>query len=328
MFDVITIGGATRDIYFKIKEAQILPDPSRSLGSKLIAFPYGAKIVPNETYFGYGGGAANTAIALAKLGLRVATCLNLGKEGTGDIVLENLKSLGVDIRFITRDPKLHTAISFIISGQDGDRVIFRHPGSDANLTIKDWSKVSQTKWFYITSLRGRSEKILNQVTKVIAQKKIKLCFNPGETQLAKGFKYLKKILAVGEVLILNREEASILASQIKNDKTHLSINSLLDTLRDVGPKIVVITCGKDGAYALGEDGDIKYAPPFLAKVVDPTGAGDAFGSGFLAGLIFRGDLDFALHLGAANAASVISAPGAQNGFLTKTIARQKYKLDL
>lgn len=307
MFDVITIGGATRDIFFRTKEGRILKEANKSY----LSFEYGSKIIPDQTFFSYGGGAANSAIAMAKMGLNVATYICLGQEGTGDIVVENLESQGVDARFVVRDKEEHTAVSFILSIPGGDRIIFNYPGANIDLDIKNWEEL-KTNWIYLTSLRGKSANLLPKIAKFLKHQKINLAFNPGETQLRKGLSYLKKILKETSVLILNFDEAKELASLgVKSSK----IDDVLKALQSKGPEIVVITDGKNGSYAF-DSKKIFYQKCISERVFDTTGAGDAYGSTFVASLILGFGIQKAMKLAALNSASVVGHLGAQKGLLT------------
>src|SRR3990172_2738959 len=150
MFDIITIGGATRDVFFKTNEGKIISDKNIPSG-RLLGFEYGAKIVPDETYFSYGGGGMNTAVCFAKLGLKVAAKVNIGSEGTGSLIHKILKEKKVNTGFVGRDKKLHTALSIIVS-DNGDRTMFLYRGANDGLKIPNWSNLSKTKWIYLTSL--------------------------------------------------------------------------------------------------------------------------------------------------------------------------------
>ena len=115
------------------------------------------------------------------------------------------------------------------------------------------------------------------------------------------------ILKRTEIFILNKEEAGFLVDG-KN------IDALLAGLRKLGPRIVVVTDGKRGASAF--DGEYVYSTQAnRIKVVETTGAGDAFASSFLSGIIKRNDIKFAMQLGQANAESVIQSHGAKTGLL-------------
>lgn len=317
-FDVITVGGATRDVFYKITDGKVLNHKNNNGKSKFLAFENGAKIIPEQTHFSYGGGGANAAITLAKIGLKTASFISIGSEGTGDLVVENLKKKNVDTRFIKRSKKLHTAMSFILSVKSGERVIFTDAGANSELKFDGIKKTSlkNTKWIYLSTLKGESEKLIKDLSEICSQGTVNLAFNPGETQLKEGYKKLRHILSATTIILLNKEEAQKLV--LSSGKKKISnINQLLRDLREFGPKISVITDGKNGAYAY--DGKKVYFQKAISrKVVDATGAGDAFGSTFVGGIILGFGIEKSLKMASKNANSVVQYLGSQEGLLEKS----------
>jgi sugar/nucleoside kinase (ribokinase family) len=315
MFDVISIGSVIRDIIFKTSKSKI---PSNKCGENekqpLICFRYGVKINPDQAFFLLGGGGNNTALSFTKLGLKTALFSKIGRDGTGQLITKELKRKKINTSLIKIDPKMHTALSFIIVGEAGERTIFPYAGASGDMALDkfDEKKLSKTRWFYVTTLREKSQKILPKINDLVKKYNIKLAFNPGSTELEKGLKYLKNILKNTEVLILNKEEALELIlpkNQFEDD-----IFYLLSTFKKYGSKIIVITDGENGAWAI--DKNLLYQiPAYQGKIVEKTGAGDAFGSGFVAGLVYFNDIKKALELANANASSVISKFGSCPGLL-------------
>jgi 2-dehydro-3-deoxygluconokinase len=94
------------------------------------------------------------------------------------------------------------------------------------------------------------------------------------------------------------------------------VRQLSEGLFDLGPNIVVITDGPEGAYAF--DGhQLLYCEIFPIEVVERTGAGDSFASGFTAALLHGEDIGEAMRWGMANSAGVVSKVGPEQGLLTK-----------
>lgn len=311
MFDVITIGGATRDVFFKTSEGKIIDGPKPN--QRFLAFEYGIKIVPEETHFDYGGGGANTAVSFARLGLKVATILNIGKEGTGSLVHEKLRKEGVFASFITRDPKLHTALSIIIT-MKGDHTMFLYRGANDNLIVKNWDKLKESKWLYLASLTGNSSLLVSKIATFVKKNKINLAFNPGSVQLQEGYKTLKTSLSVTKILILNRREATELLLSQNPRANIIDEKIMLKSLKETGPEIVVMTEGLEGSYAYFND-TMYYEKCYSVRTVDSTGAGDSFGSTFVAGQILGLGVQESLKMAALNAASVVERIGAQYGLL-------------
>lgn len=317
-FDVITVGGATRDVFYKISDGKLLNHKNKKGKSRFLAFEYGAKIIPEETHFSFGGGGSNTAVALAKIGLKTASFISIGTEGTGDLIIENLKKAGVDTRFVKRSPRFHTAMSFVLSVKSGERVIFTDVGANGELMFDGIKKASlkNTNWIYLSSLKGKSEKLIADITSIAETSYVSLAFNPGETQLKQGYKKLSKILSETKVLLVNKEEAEKLV--LSYNKSHNSkVAYLLKKLCEMGPKISVITDGKNGAYAYNGE-KVFFQKAISKKVVDTTGAGDAFGSTFTGGMILNLGIKESLKIAAKNSHNVVQSLGSQEGLLEKS----------
>lgn len=305
-YDIITIGGAVRDFTFYVEKL-------KEKTSSTVCFLLGAKINIKEAYFTHGGGACNVAVGLSNFGLKVAAIARLGKDHSGQAILEKLKEKKVDTRFIQIDEKLHTSVSTIIQPRGGDRTILTYRGANENLKIDQYQKdLINSKLIYIAALDGDWQKTLTKIFNSKSKNQnLKIAWNPGMIQLKAGKKKLAPFLKKTEILIVNRKEAAILSGKDEN-----IISLLLKSLAQLGPKIIVITCGSDGAYVMDKNG-ILYEASKSTKIIDTTGAGDSFSSGFLAGLILWRDLGKALKLGIINSAANLKIVGAQEGLLTK-----------
>lgn len=316
-YDVITIGGVLRDFTFYVKEGKI------SQGHFI--FPLDSKIQVQGAYFTNGGGANNVAVGLARFGLKVALVGRIGQDFSGQAILKNLEKNKIETKFVQVDPKLHTGVSVIIQRQGKGKVLFTFRGASENLILDSKFLALDTRWIYIAALTGKWEKILNKVFFTHRNIRVnprqvrvnpRLAWNPGAVQLAVGKKKLTKYLRRTEVLILNRHEAAQLLNFKTQNPNLRQIPDLLLKLHKLGPKIVAITCGRRGAFVYNGK-KIYYHSATKRRPKDATGAGDAFSSGFLAGLILFNDIKKALKLGILNSGSVIKKVGAQNGLLDR-----------
>lgn len=306
-FDLVTVGGATVDVSFYSKEGELISTGNISK-QKLLAFEYGAKVVADRVFTTCGGGAANAAVSASRLGLKVATFSRIGNDENARIILGNFKSNKVDSSFVKIDSKIATAFSMVltIDNPSKEHIAFIHRGANSSFSAKDLSldKIN-TDWFYVTSLpKGSWEEI---IAKLAATKK-KIAWNPGNEQL-KDVAKIKKFLPAIEVLIVNRDEA-LEFRKLKD------IKGLIAYIYSLGPKLVVITDGGNGAYAY--DGKKYYFMKSKStKVMNTLGVGDAFGSSLTSALIYGKNIKQALTWGITNSASVVSEIGAQKGLLTK-----------
>jgi sugar/nucleoside kinase (ribokinase family) len=320
MFDIITIGGAARDITFVTDKGKVIETPENLTEQSLLAFEYGAKIKSEEVIFNFGGGSCNTAATFSKLGLNVAVNCKVGNDDDGKSMIKNLKELGIKTDLIQVDENKKTGFSLVVVNKNkGDRVIFVYKGASDFLEIKK-ENVSETKWLYLTSLAGNWEEDLEEINKAIKKEKIKLAWNPGATQITAGKNKLEKLLKNTEILIINKDEAIELVQSDESVKLDYNeINDaavLLKIIKSWGPKIVAITDGTEGAY-MYDGKNILYSPSTSNNKVDSTGAGDSFGSALVAGYILNSDLETALKYGIINSGSVVGEYGAQNGILGK-----------
>lgn len=327
MFDIITIGTATRDIFlksplFKIVKGDIKLKKFGIINGEATCFGLGAKIDVDEAFFEFGGGATNTAITFSRQEFKAGAFIKTGEDEYKNLISNRLKKEKVSV-FCSADKNKKTALSVILIAPDGERTILVYRGASESLKADDViNKNPKAKWAYIAP--GKMD--FNETKKLIDylhKKKISIAINPSKLLIQKGLKKLEPVLKKVRVLILNREEAAYLTG-IKYDNKK-SIFKKLDAA--VGG-ITLMTDGRSGSWV--SDNNILYeADTFKGlKIVDETGAGDAFGSGFVAGLIHRNELckkglchtkniEYAIRLGSANAASVVEYIGSQKGILTK-----------
>ena len=313
MYDVITIGSGTIDAFVDTGKKLF-----QSAKGNDVKVPFGSKILVESLRINTGGGGTNCAVSLSKLGLNVAW---IGKVGTGpnsERLLAQVKKEKVDTSLVKKEKQGRTGFSVILDAKGHERTILVYKGSNDDL---GWNEIKKsklkTKWFYCSSMIGKSFKTLEKLADYAQKNKIKVAFNPSSYMTRKGKNYLMKIIKNTNLLVMNNEEAYDLTKE-KN------IKKALKKLQNLGPEIIVITEGKKGCHAY--DGKKVYSiKAHNIKVAEATGAGDAFTSSFLAGLIKKNDINFALKLGLANAESVISHYGAKNKLLSWNEAMKKIK---
>ena len=264
MYDIISMGSGVVDAFL---------DTGVKERNKFLSFPAGTKILIKNLAFSVGGGAANTAVSFSRLGLKAGFLGKIGSGYNGNIILRELKKNHID--FLGMRGKEHTGYSIILEGDKKHRVILAFKGASDNLKFEEIElKRLNTKWFYFTSMAGESFRSQKKIAEFAHKNNIKVAYNPSSYHTMHGADYLKVILKHTNVLSLNREEAGML---VKN-------GDLYKGLRKLGPLIVSITNGENegGIY----DGNFLYRYwPRRVKVKEATGAGDAFSSTFVAGLI-------------------------------------------
>ena len=312
MFDVVTFGSATRDLFVRSKDFKILKNKEFVTGHG-ICFNLGSKIYLDDLFFATGGGGTNTATTFAKQGLKTAYVGRVGEDAGGKAIKEEIKDLKIT-EFISEDKKFKTAYSRSVSVSLRERTILVYNGACHYLETKDipFSGLG-AKWFYIAGLSGKSAQTLLPIISFARKNKTKVALNPGAAQFALGLNKLRNVLDAVDVLILNQEEGAGLAG-LPFEKEKEIFKKLDKFVRGIvimtkGPKGVVASDGKH-VYSAGTFKEKKY--------IDRTGAGDAFGSGFVAGLMRTGKIEEAIRLGTANGTAVVEEMGAKNGLLTKS----------
>jgi len=298
-YDVVTIGSATLDVFAK-SESELIKIKTSQNEEDLIAYPLGSKILITDLEFQIGGGGSNTALTFANLGLKTGYMGFIGDDENGRNILALMKKNRIDFIGTVIDAK--TNYSIILDSIEEDRTILVYRDASDKVDFSQLRlKSLKTKCIYSSSVLEPGFFAIEKLSEWAKKNNVLFAFNPSNYQAEKGYYYLRKILKNTDILILNREEA-----------LHIVGNGELDylvrKLHESGPKTVVITDGRNGAHILYEK-TVYFALPRKVKVNETTGAGDAFASGFVAGLIMKKDILFAIRLAFNNAESVIQGYG-------------------
>ncbi len=317
MYDVITVGSATVDVFARTKFSELIKIIDPKGETDLLAFPSGAKILIDELEFSTGGGGTNTAVAFSRLGHKVAFVGKLGEGTNSEFIHKSLRREKIDL--LCSHGRGKAGYSLILDTLEHDRTILTYKGINDEMNYNEIPlKKLKTKWFYFCAMMNESFKTLERLSDFAVKNNIKIAFNPSTYLAEKGSAYLRRIIKRSHLLILNKDEARLLVGDEHAEK-------LLFKLYDLGPKIVVITDSKK--EILATDGNYVFsAHPTKTKAVDSTGAGDAFSSSFVSGLIRNRGIEFSIKLGIANATSVISHYGAKNILLTRDQALRSIKV--
>lgn len=328
MSDVITIGSATMDVFVECDDANIVSVYTKNKKSEFMSYPYGSKIEITSFASNVGGGGVNTALNFANLGFKTSAICKIGDDIYSKGVLNALNQSTLDLSNIIQDKLVSTGFSIILLSFQGDRTVLAQRGANATLKKSEinFNAIKQAKLLYIAPLSGESNKVLGSIVDFACENGVQVCFNAGTTSLKKGFDYIKKIIDAAEIVVMNKEEASMCTKiEVRPDSSsqkfskeliHPDIKKMLEKLKVGKAKVIVITDGANGAYAF--DGKTFYqCDTFPSNVISTLGAGDAFSSTFCATLSKTNfDIGKSLMCAAVNSASVVSHFGASEGFLT------------
>lgn len=309
--DVISIGDIVTDAFIKLldNEAQVIDNGD----NELLAMPFGTKLpFDHAEVIEAVGNASNAAVAFARLGLDSAFVTNVGSDPLGRDMIHALNKNDVDTRFVRINYKKKSNYHYVLWYKEERTILIKH--EEYNYHWPHLRPDETPKWVYFSSISEHALDYHDQVSDWLDEHAdVKLAFQPGTFQMEAGTERLKRIYARSEVLILNREEAVTVGGG-----NHEDVNDLIDKLHHLGPKIVVVTDGPDGAYA--SDGSVRFKMPLYpdpAKPIDRTGAGDAFASTFVAALIKGQNVEGALSWAPINSMSVVQKVGAQAGLLNE-----------
>lgn len=317
MFDIITIGAATRDVFLVSKEFQIINSDKFVTGQgECVAL--GTKIDVDELVFSTGGGATNAAVTFAKLGLNTGVVSRIGNDEPGAAVIKDLQTCNISTELLRVIPKEQTAYSTLLTAKNGERSVLVYRGASSSFSPSDipWKKLA-SEWLYITSLAGNLE-LLQKIIAHAKKQGCKIALNPGRGELKRAVE-LRELLSSLSVLIVNLEEAQMLTESTEKDGAKLS------KLLAYPDLTVIVTDGSRGAYAHA-NGQTWFSRTSGVKSMSRTGAGDAFGSGVVAALAKKLPLEDAMRVGTLNAESVIQKFGAKAGILNKWPSKKQLAL--
>lgn len=300
MSDIISFGAATVDIFAKSDHFRVK--------DKNLFLEYSSKNEIDHSLICSGGGATNSSTAFSRLGLSAAIVSLIGQDSLSHIITQELQKNKVNNKLIIAKKNESTDFSIILVAPDGGRSILTHRGS-SRLESGDipWKKINKPKWFYITSLEGNLG-LLEQLIGYAKENDIKIALNPGNREIS-ARQILMSLLSQVDFLLLNKVESEALTS------TDFGQTNYWPKLKSSGSKIIAITNGRRGAHILTSDQNL-FSPIINTTPVDETGAGDSFGSAFVAALFYGYSVKKALSWAIKNSASVVSFMGAKEGLLT------------
>jgi ribokinase len=305
--DFLSIGDIATDAYIRLKDAHLYCDLKHEHCQ--ICLSYGEK-VPYEfvEIVAAAGNAPNAAVSASRLGLKTGLVSDIGDDEAGRECLKILDLEKVDRSKIKIHSVSKTSHHFVLWYADERTILTKHEKFDYKLP-----ELPRAKMVYLSSVGENSDSYHEEIKKFLENNPdTKLAFQPGTSQIQGGASKLEYFYKRADILAVNETEAKKIAG---ND---LNITDLLLKLRNMGPKMVLITLGKKGAYLSDETGN--YFQPIYETGKPPyerTGAGDATTSTFAVCILKGRKIEDSLQRAAVNAASVVGEIGPQKGLLTE-----------
>ncbi len=299
-FDIISIGDATEDVFLQLSEAKVHcnlgPGPCK------LCMDWATKIPIKRVDKLIGGNSSNLALGMAKLGFKPAFYLEVGQDDQGDKIFNAMKDGGVSTKYIIRKKGVMTNYSVVLNLGPERTILIYHVKRKYKLP-----KFDNAEWAYYSSMGEGFQVIHKDLLAYLKKSKAQLGFNPGTHQMRSGVKVIGEFYKRSKVLLLNKEEVQLVTGKKTNN-----IRELLKAEKKLGPEIAVLTDGPAGSYVY--DGkNFWFQDIFDVPVIERTGCGDAYSTGFMAALMYGLDIEEAMRWGTMSAAYVIQKIGPQQG---------------
>lgn len=306
MARILSLGSALQDIYL-VDHDDLVPTAigeTAILGKILV----GTKVDIDRISYEVGGGGINSAITFARHGHEAVFMGNISHDPAGAAIIKVLDREGIDSSYVNFLERRNTGTSVILlDSKSGERTILTCRGASeqfGNFSEHDLDLI-QPDWLYVTTVRGDMD-TLKRFFKHAKDLNINIMYNPGVKEL-ENTKELIGLLKYVDVLNVNKVEASKIVPGVV-------LKELLYHLAGY-VKTAIITDGPMGGIATNGTEMYRFGIYADQKIKDATGAGDAFGSGFLAHLAAGKTFKNALIFASANSTSVVGKLGANQGIL-------------
>lgn len=239
-----------------------------------------------------GGSAANTIIGLSRLGRSTSIIGKIAEDDDGDLIEYNLAINGVYSNNLIYSDKGSTGKCLGFVDSDGERCLYISPGVNDEINIDEINplNIMRCKIMHYTSFVGDSFKTQIELLEKL-NKHTLLSFDPGMLYVQKGLDELKPILERTDILLINESELRLLCNNDTSSLKELAIGFL-----DMGIETVVIKQGSSGVFAINNNEEC-FVEAYECDVVDTTGAGDSFNSGFLYSVLKGYDLEKSCMIG-------------------------------
>ena len=261
-----------------------------------------------------GGCASNTAVDLARLGVRVGVVGCVGRDYFGRFVLDTLARAGVDTHDIHELEGVETSGTLIINVKDQDRRFIHAVAANAKIAIEHipMDRVRAAKVFYVggyllmPGLESHKLAALFREARAAGVKTVLDVVLPGPGD---HWSQLAPVLAETDVFLPNTDEAAVITG-LKDPVEQA------EKFMTAGARTVVITCGGEGSVLISDDLRVR-AGIYQVDYHGGTGSGDAFDAGYIVGLLNGEDAVGCLRWGAAVGASCVRSISATDSVFSR-----------
>ncbi|MGI9404282.1 MAG: carbohydrate kinase family protein [Hyphomicrobium sp.] len=340
----LTVGGAMIDTIAIIESDRIERMSMLNAEISFLLLEEGRKTEALDISMHCGGGAVNTSIALARLGLDVAAMVKLGRDERAETVVARLMEEGVSTRWVSRDPRAPTGGSVLVSSHERNAAVFTFRGANTLLDPSDLDEDAfAVDLIYISHLSNKSADCFPLIIEKAKAHGALIAVNPGVRQLSARGDPVQECLPQVDILAINRAEADVMVTNfvaqfgeggpalalepgeqppalaargLASGGFEMSLPKFFGALRQLGTKCTLLTDGLGGAFVCHKD-EILFCPARDAEVAGTAGAGDAFAATFAAFLALGEPGEAALKGAAVNAASVVTHVDTQTGLMTR-----------
>lgn len=291
MKKVIGFGALNVDNFFRVENLLLSENP---------AYPIDVQA---------GGSAANTIVALAKLGIECGFVGIVANDAHGKLLISEFKGKKVDISNLiirkTQDILTSSGSLDAFVDKKGRRALFVKPQVNSTLKFSEVniSYLNGSDFLHLSSFVDDEQLELQKKVAQKIKENTKISFSPGSLYCNRGLSQILPIVKKSYVVFLDKKEIYQLIG--KNYKI------AADELVKLGPKFIAVTLGEDGVYVTDGKKNFHEKARRVKKVQDTTGAGDAFAAGFLLGLIYNFDIQKCAQIGNAIASFSIQKVGAR-----------------
>lgn len=308
MTKILSIGAAVQDVFLSQSDEfkAVCENPNECF----LKLELGAKADVNKIVFSTGGGATNAAVTFARQGIESEFLGTIGDDPAGQAVMADLDREGVEASSVSVSKRYNTGYSVLLLAPNGERTILTYRGASTHYKVDDFAIAdSNADWLYLSSMSGQMD-VLDQIFIEAKQQGMKIMFNPGKAELKQRDK-LRPLLDDVDVLLVNREEMKQLVDGEDLEELVMRGLNLIPT--------VIVSDGPNGVAASDGDTLVRAGMYEDVKVIDRTGAGDAFGSGFLSQWSQGKSLKDSIIFASANSTSVVTAVGAKKAILQRGV---------